>query len=317
MPAIVTHYCFGEDALDILPRVCGDSRDECDAFLLGNQGPDPLFFLPGPAPFGTISLARQMHSEKPAELLAALKQALDTLREDEQVIGRAYAHGFLCHYLLDSTVHPLVYSLVYRICDAEVEGLTRDDRKTVHDYIEREWDEMAMTVKLDTTVAHFRPVVALRASETVLNIVQKMYTFMALATYGRVIETESFLRAVAAYRLEQRLILSKSGLKRAALGRFEELITRHSRVRAITPRPIRVESTWLANPHNDEWEDPFTGQVHTQSFWDLYHEALQRVEETIDTFDATSFDKETARALTDEKNFRGQPVVVTLTVHKD
>ena len=45
MPAIITHDFFGRDVYDNLFKTIGGSRDEADAFLLGNQGPDPLFTL--------------------------------------------------------------------------------------------------------------------------------------------------------------------------------------------------------------------------------------------------------------------------------
>ena len=44
MPALITHDFFGRDVYDRLYTFIGGSRDEADAFLLGNQGPDPLFY---------------------------------------------------------------------------------------------------------------------------------------------------------------------------------------------------------------------------------------------------------------------------------
>ena len=41
---IITHDFFGRDVYDALFQTIGGSRDEADAFLLGNQGPDPLFY---------------------------------------------------------------------------------------------------------------------------------------------------------------------------------------------------------------------------------------------------------------------------------
>ena len=42
MPAILTHHLFGEDASAQLPEYLLTSQEEMLAFLLGNQGPDPL-----------------------------------------------------------------------------------------------------------------------------------------------------------------------------------------------------------------------------------------------------------------------------------
>ena len=43
MPAIITHHIFGEDVLRTLPAGMVEGEEEVLAFLLGNQGPDPLF----------------------------------------------------------------------------------------------------------------------------------------------------------------------------------------------------------------------------------------------------------------------------------
>ena len=317
MPAIITHNCFGEDAMASFPDVCGNSRAECDAFLLGNQGPDPLFFVPGPAPRGLRRLARAMHKQRPAHLLLSLRRALDSLDEDEQGIGYAYAHGFLCHYLLDSSAHPLVHSMMNAICDAEIEGLSHEDDKYLHSYIEREWDEMALTVKCNTTVASYHPAEILNVDDRVIAIAQKLYAFMALSTYNTMIDTGAFQRAINMYYLEQRAIHSRTGVKRLLFSLTEELVKPYSYVRSVAPRPVPVESTWLANPDCNGWENPHTGEVCSLSFWDIYDEALARVEDTMALFDSAHFDEQGAHELTGDINFSGQPTVATLTVHEE
>ena len=158
MPAIITHDFFGRDVYDCLFQTIGGSRDEADAFLLGNQGPDPLFYAVASLRITQYhKLGNTMHSSKPAELLAAFKESLDVLDEEEQAVGRAYALGFLCHYALDSTMHPLVYCNEYALCDAGEPGLTRDDGSEVHGVIESEFDEMVLFAKRGDTIATFNP----------------------------------------------------------------------------------------------------------------------------------------------------------------
>ncbi|HBO61097.1 MAG TPA: hypothetical protein DD645_00080, partial [Olsenella sp.] len=57
MPAVITHHIFGEDIAASLPAGMVEGEEELLAFLLGNQGPDPLF-----ARFSTLpSRARTCH----------------------------------------------------------------------------------------------------------------------------------------------------------------------------------------------------------------------------------------------------------------
>ena len=158
MPAILTHDFFGQDVYAAHSHVIGKSIDEKDAFLLGNQGPDPLFYLVlSPSMKQFFGLGSTMHHDAPSKLIAALKESLQVLEEHELPVGRAYALGFLCHYSLDRAMHPLVYCQQYAICDAGIDGLNRSQESEVHAEIEREYDEMVLFSKLGRTIRSYRP----------------------------------------------------------------------------------------------------------------------------------------------------------------
>ena len=77
MPAIITHDLFGKDVYGETFDTIGGSRDAAEAFLLGNQGPDPLFFVaPDPRYRRVGKLASTLHRARPAEFLVALKSAV-------------------------------------------------------------------------------------------------------------------------------------------------------------------------------------------------------------------------------------------------
>ena len=100
MPAILTHDFFGRDAADgVSSQVNLMSKDAHDAFMLGNQGPDPLFYLViEPRISKQSRVGNLMHHARPAKLLSSLKDALSMLTSAERPVGEAYAAGFLCHY---------------------------------------------------------------------------------------------------------------------------------------------------------------------------------------------------------------------------
>ena len=98
-----------------------------------------------------------MHDKMPNETLVSLRRGVAALPEADRSIGRAYVMGFICHYLLDSTVHPFVYSQQYALCDAGVEGLDRKAGSDVHAVIESEIDEVVLNVKRGETIATFNP----------------------------------------------------------------------------------------------------------------------------------------------------------------
>ena len=319
MPALITHDFFGRDVYDRLYTFIGGSRDEAEAFLLGNQGPDPLFYtVLSPQLREHNRLGSTMHNKKPSELLAALKSSLDILGSAEREIGRAYALGFLCHYTLDSTMHPFVFFHEYQLCDAGEPGLTRADGSEVHGVIESELDELVLYAKRSETVATFNPSVEiLNASDFALRAISKMHAYVALTVYGELIPATMFETAVKDFRTAQRLFYSPSGRKRAVVGRFEELLRPFSFYKSMSHRPVPLAEGQFDNRAHEAWENPFTGAVRTASFWDLFDEALEKAHDNLFAFDESGFDLAAARSITRELDFSGEPVVALVVSVED
>ena len=209
MPAILTHDFFGRDAYDDVSASRGFvTPQQRQAFLLGNQGPDPLFYLVADPFVGSENrVGGLMHHAKPARLLSALRDALTMLTRDERPVGDAYAAGFLCHYLLDRSMHPLVYAYQYALCDAGVSGLDRSDGDEVHAEIERDLDEMVLYAKTGMTVRTFKPYrEVLRADDATLAVIDKLYFYMNLWAYSRTLDQDCYLRIATELHLKRCIV---------------------------------------------------------------------------------------------------------------
>lgn len=314
MPALITHDAFGRDVYADRFEFIGVSRDECEAFLLGNQGPDPLFYaVASPRLRAAHRLGSLMHSQKPAELLNALKRSLAFLAPEDRAVGRAYALGFVCHYLLDSTAHPLVFGQQYALCDAGEPGLTRANGGEVHALIESELDELVLTVRRRSSITEFDPSSEiLKASDHVLDVVSSMYAFMAMDVYGLAVPADAFRASVKLFRRVQRLFWSPTGTKRAVIGSIESLVRPFSFYRAMSHRAEPLTESAFDNPGHEPWKNPFTGEVRTESFLDLFDEARGKAGALLDAFDAAGFDEAAAHALTGDLDFSGEPTVATI-----
>lgn len=319
MPALITHNFFGQDVYDCLFDTIGGTQDEAQAFLLGNQGPDPLFYsVVYPRLREHNRLGSVMHSEKPSELIKAFKDSLAILDEDELPTGRAYTFGFLCHYTLDSLMHPFIYFNEYRLCDAGQPGLSRADGNEVHAVIESELDEMMLFTRRGETVATFLPWrEILQADDRVLSIVSKLYAYVALVVYGRIIPPDMFALSVRGFRSVQRLFHSPTGRKRAVLGHLEQLFRPYSFYQSMSHRPLAITQSAYDNRAHEPWENPFTGAISTDGFQDRYDQALQKARVAIEAFDQADFNLDAARALTGELDFSGRPVVATVVSVQD
>lgn len=101
MPDNYAHRCNGLKALEIArytPR-------NPEAFILGCNGPDPLYAYQMYNPSRKLNLAelgKRMHTEKTGMFLHNLFRYAQTNAQKD------YCLGFLCHYSLDSIMHPYI-----------------------------------------------------------------------------------------------------------------------------------------------------------------------------------------------------------------
>ena len=310
MPAILTHDFFARETVDRAPELAGDSTDELDAFLLGNQGPDPLFFsVLDPVCAKSHAMGSTMHKEKTSELIFALKDSLDIIfDEDDQRLARAYAHGFIGHYSLDSLAHPLIYAQQYALCDAGIDGLTRASSHEVHATIESELDEMMLFTRRGETIRTYKPVEhTLLANDRTLRVVSLMYSYMALAVYGKTVPDDLFTRSVRAYRNCLRLMYSPGSGKRVVISNLERLVREHSFYNAISHEAVERTESVFENRDHRTWKNPFTGLTSNASFPELLERAQAATLGRIAAFDRDDFSEEAARTFTQDLNFDGKP----------
>lgn len=319
MPAIITHDLFAKDIYGEVFESIGGSRDEAEAFLLGNQGPDPLFFVGADVRYRAWrNLGSTIHRARPSEFLVALKRGVAQLPAHERSWGRAYVLGFACHYLLDRTVHPLVFSQERALTAAGVEGLTPADHSEVHAVIETDLDEMALAAKRGETVASFNPAKAvLKGREAMLSSVSRLYAAAVPDAFGIDVPGNLFRAAVKAERAAQRVVYSPAGIKRRALSALERTARPHSLLAALSHRGDAQGTTPFANGDHRPWQHPFTDAVSTADFWDLYEQARTGALAAIAALDDDGFNAEAARRLTADINFHGEPVVAVVMAVED
>ncbi len=319
MPAVITHDVFANDLHERVAFLMGPSKEESDVFLLGNQGPDPLFYAAlNPLYASATRLGSLMHRGDPAELLLAFREEVDRLEGEEAAIGRAYLLGFAGHWRLDRTMHPFIYAQQYALCNAGVEGLGPEQGHEVHALIESELDELVLWKKLGQTISTFDPSRRiLNASDEVLAVVSPLYAAVAARVYQMEVPREAFAAAVRCHRLGLRGLYSPNGIKREVLGTLEAVVRPYSMLKALSHRDIQLEDSGFANSDRQAWEDPFSGAVQSASFFDLYQQALEDAELDALALLEDDFDEEAAFQLTEAVNFSGRLTRATIVSVED
>ena len=116
MPAVYAHLQYGNEVAKALPPILGAIIEKYpEAFALGTQGPDILFYHE-PLKKNTLrSKGSALHKvsgnqlfKEQAKKLLNLGNSLEEIIEREGGAYVSYVCGFLCHFSLDVACHPYV-----------------------------------------------------------------------------------------------------------------------------------------------------------------------------------------------------------------
>lgn len=307
MPAIITHHIFGEDASAILPDGILSGQEDLLAFLLGNQGPDPLWArirtLPKQAR-ACHTLATRMHTDHMVEVLLSLRNSVSCLADKDRSIGRAFALGMAAHYLLDSMAHPLIYAQQEELISADPS--LEDARDEIHAVIESDLDSWVLWEMRRQTVLDTPSTAALMRTDPVDRVAGAMVSQMAWEVFQLHLGADEYGRAVEDYRLFYRAIdPPKSHLLRT-LSSLELIKRNYSRLRAQAHVVTTSDTCASANLDHRLWRNPATGEASTASFPDLFHDALYAWPEFSKSL--VLGNKNRLSAMIDGINYYGQPV---------
>lgn len=283
MPAIITHHLFG---IDVLSRVGGGAfakRDERDAFLLGNQGPDPLFFAVfTPQLVELKKMASKLHTQNVDATIDAMRRYTRILSQPNLGVVDAWLCGYLCHFALDSMTHPFVFALERSYTQAGVEGLGEEAAGAVHNQIEADLDMMMLQRNTGKGLREFVvPRQTLRGSSRVLTAVDSLLGYAVLEAYGEKLPQDAYARGVKDYRTSMQVLYSPKGIKRALVGMIERIFSPHSRAQASSHRADAGANTPYNNGENDTWVNPWTNDTNNSSFVELYTKALDVATDTL------------------------------------
>lgn len=104
MPSTYAHFKFGKEILKRLPESLKRSADLFpELFAIGQHGPDILFYYKALTSNPVNQTGYGMHDRKASEFFEPALDVIRGLKEDKG--ERAYIYGFVCHFILDSTVH--------------------------------------------------------------------------------------------------------------------------------------------------------------------------------------------------------------------
>ncbi len=126
MPGLYTHYRFGAAVLSAMPA---DIRRSVQRFRrlfdVGLHGPD-IFYNHNPLSNRSGSMLGVKYHEQTGKVF--FSRACRAIRMERNEAAASYLYGVLCHYVLDSTLHPFISLTAEQCCVSTLEIETELDR---------------------------------------------------------------------------------------------------------------------------------------------------------------------------------------------
>lgn len=264
MPAATTHTEFSKDVYNILDATSKQKITNMQMYYVGSQGPDLLFFSGfSVLPSSMVKIGNRMHDVKCNEVMAYFdKYATD----DPDLLS--YFCGFLTHYAIDATVHPLV-------CALAKEEAKRTGRKNteVHFKIESVYDCFTLRRKGRSPYS-YNVYKHLRLSQKDCEKLAKLYQGMLKEVYDEDITLKRLERGIKDAYLMTRL-LKPSKLKYFVCDKIENMTGSWKMVTSLMLSDHKDES--YLNEQHRVWHPEFAPmEERYESFMDLYREAMGR-----------------------------------------
>ncbi len=266
MPGFVSHYVFGLNAYkELSDNVLKDTiRKYKYSFSLGLQGPD-LFFYFMPTSMGfKPNIANILHKQKTGEFFRQLINSVSSLTNKRDLnIAASYIEGFMGHYLLDTSMHPYVYSRVGTAVSQKILG--------IHFGLESDIDNAILKKYKGLKPTEFSHAAAMRLSEHEKNVIARILNIAISKTYDIEITPGLIKAAMISFEIECLLLTDKKHHKQNVISYIEKRLLGYS---IVSPLLIN-EHKHVADPCNERhirWSNP----------WDESHSSTDSAYDIID-----------------------------------
>lgn len=215
MPGYSTHYVCGVRAYR---KMENGSNKECikrykHSYAVGLAGPDIFFYcipdiLLGRSPGVTL------HEERTGAFLRNMFRETAALMGEERKIAEAYFAGFVGHYILDASCHPLVYKVA--------EDKDKRLSSARHFMYEGAMDEYTCHRYLKCGVGDMNVASAVRLSKQERKVITKLWVKVFRSTYGAELSLTHMRTVLFFFRTVNSLIKDKNGMKEKLLSTVEK-----------------------------------------------------------------------------------------------
>ncbi len=266
MADFISHHLFGCQALAVFPSpVQMIAAEYPTCFNWGCQGPDPMFYRKAHLGGPLHKLGNRMHSENTSELFYALTKGVQTLTGSAHKIAAAYFFGLLCHYALDSEIHPYVYCRQEQFRSVD----PRLSRSAVHSQIEGDIDYLMYERVRAEPVTNFTPEEYYTLEPEEKAVIAVLLHAVLLSVYDEDIHTHELRCAFDDMLNWENFLFSENRLIYKTAQKFERVV-RHGPI--VTGHMKTERPAWDAlNDERNPWHNPWTPrEIRHQTITELF-----------------------------------------------
>ncbi len=273
MPNIICHTLFLDELYSTLDEEYKEWMEPRKQLMeIGSNGPDILFFHG--YDFKRLLKKKEvahlgglMHSEKINDFYIKAIECIE--KEQNEEIRKdmiAYICGHLCHWALDSNVHPYVF---YRT------GPCTGQSAWWHHRFESILDAVVLKVKRNCTIEDYRVGSICDASLEMARAIAKIYVPVARDVYDFDLKPHQIVESLHDWNLVQSVFYDPDGKKDQVVRNIEKVLGKENIFSGYIVPNSTVDVYDVCNLMHNRWLHPCDDTiVSTESFFDLYDKSL-------------------------------------------
>lgn len=300
MPSTVTHAFF---ALDVFEKLNKEIQSKIDIEYLKtfSEGPDPLYFYYLYIPFYKDIIRktypRKIHDTKTKEFfITFIKEIKDKNFENNKTIV-SFIYGFICHYALDSIIHPFI---IYKTGEYRKNDVKTYKYRSLHLDMELYLDSYMIFQRKKIPSKDFKMYNFCfnikKFDKQLINILDEVFKKVYNLDNFANIYYKSILQMKKIYRIFR---YDKTGIKLRLYKCLDIVLPKKQLKKEQLSYHINYKKK-LHYLNNDkiEWNHPFDQyETYNYSFIELYHIALNKACQIIEQVNKVLFENEDIKSL--------------------